>query len=211
MISKPSPTASRTARSRATSSLTCGLPTLIFAPLKPACCAASVSRTSVVGRQVQPAALGGVHRDALLGAAGGAPQRLAVAPAAPVPQRGVDRGQRQAGDRADAGGVGGEQQVAPDRLDQRRVAADQARARWSLQQRHHRRAAGADGVAVAGAARAVVACGAHDRRLLRHERLDRVAARHRRRQVDLQQLDAAMRVIAVALRYGTRPRSARAS
>ena len=81
----------------------------------------------VVGRQVQPAALGGVHRDALLGAAGGTPQRLAVAPAAPVPQRGVDRRQRQAGDRADAGGVGGEQQVAPDRLDQRRVAADQAR------------------------------------------------------------------------------------
>ena len=56
-----------------------------------------------VGRQVQPAAFGGVDRHAGLCTAGGAPQGLAVAPAAPVPQSRIDGAQRQAGDGAHAG------------------------------------------------------------------------------------------------------------
>ena len=79
--------------------------------------------------------------------------------------------------------------ASPDRLDVRRAAADQPRCQTIAQQRDHRRAAGADGVAVADAFAAVVALDAHDRRFLRHERLDRVAARDGWRQVDLQDID----------------------
>ena len=164
----------------------------------------------VVGRQVQPAAFRRVDGDALLRAAGRQPQRLAVAAAAPVPQRGVDSRQRKAGDRADAGGVRREHQLAPDRLDLRRVLADQPRRQVVAQQRHHRRSSRADGVAVADALAAVVTDDAHERRFLRHEGLDRVAARHRRRQVDVQQVDGgdarhARARGSPALRAGSRP------
>ena len=47
-----------------------------------------------------------------------------------------------------------------------------------------------DRVGVAGALRPVVAADAHDRGLLADERLDRVRARHLRRQVDLQHFHA---------------------
>ena len=49
MISKPGPTASRTAASRAMSSLTCGRPTLILAPRKPCALPASASSTIACG------------------------------------------------------------------------------------------------------------------------------------------------------------------
>ena len=79
-----------------------------------------------IDAQMQPAAFGRIDRDGSLRATRGAPQRLAVAPAAPVPQGGIDRGEREARDRADAGGVGREQQIAPELLDTCRVATDEA-------------------------------------------------------------------------------------
>ena len=144
-----------------------------------------------VGREVQPAAFGAVDRHARLRAARGLPQRQPRAPAAPVPQRGVDRRQREARDRADRGRVGVEEEVAPDRLDAVGIAADEPGCEMIAQQRDDRRAAGADRVGVARALAAVVAADAHDRRLLAHERLDRVGAQHLRREVDLQDLDGA--------------------
>ena len=115
-----------------------------------------------------------------------------------VPQRGVDRGEREAGDRADRRRVRVEEEVLPDRLDLVGIAADQPRREMIAQQRDHRRAAGADRVRVAGALRAVGAGDAHDRRLLRDERLDRVGAHDLRRQVDLQDLDALDRAMRCA-------------
>ena len=69
------------------------------------------------------------------------------------------------------------------------IAADQARREVIGEQRHDRRAAGADGVAVAGADRAIAVEDAHDRRLLRHEALDRVGALDLGLQVDHHDLD----------------------
>ena len=57
------------------------------------------------------------------------------------------------------------------------------------QQRDHRRAAGADRIAVAGTDDAVAGVDAHDRRFLRGERLDRVGANFRNK-IDLQDFDA---------------------
>src|SRR6202521_6231911 len=58
------------------------------------------------------------------------------------------------------------------------------------EQRHDRRACGADGVAVSGADRAIAIEHAQHRRLLRHEALDRVGALDLGREVDEAQLDA---------------------
>jgi hypothetical protein len=66
-----------------------------------------------------------------------------------------------------------EEEILPDRLDAIGIAADQLRREMVAQQRDDRRAAGADRVRVADAFDAVVAANAHDRRLLRDERLDR--------------------------------------
>jgi len=62
---------------------------------------------------MQPAAFGRVHGDRRLRAAGHFPQRLPRAPALQVPQRGVDRSEREAGDRADCRRVRMEKQFLP--------------------------------------------------------------------------------------------------
>ena len=46
---------------------------------------------------------------------------------AKVPERGVDRGEREARDRADGGGVRRKEEVLPDGLDFTRITADEAR------------------------------------------------------------------------------------
>jgi hypothetical protein len=144
-------------------------------------------------RELEPAALRRVERHPALRAARRLPQGQPGAPRLQVPQRRVDGGQRETRDRADGGRVGGEEQVLPDRLDPVRIAADELRRQVIAQQRHHRRAAGADRVAVAGALAAVVAADAHHRRLLRDEGLDRVGAHDLRREVDLQDFDVLYR------------------
>lgn len=78
-------------------------------------------------RMVQPPALGRVHGHAPLRAAGHLPQRLPGAQAAQVPQRGVDRRERDARDGAHGRGMRGEKEILPDRFDLRAVAADEAR------------------------------------------------------------------------------------
>jgi hypothetical protein len=85
--------------------------------------------------------------------------------------------------------VGVEEQVAPDRLELLRVAPDQPRRQVVAQQRDDGRAAGADGVGVAGANRAIAAAHGDEHRLLRDEGLDGVGAPHFRRDVDLRDLD----------------------
>ncbi len=80
-------------------------------------------------RVMQPSALGRVHRHRALRAAGHLPQRQRGAPAAQVPQRRVDRGQRQAGDRAHRGRMGVEEQALPQPLDLGGVLADAAAGR----------------------------------------------------------------------------------
>ena len=150
MISKPSPTASRTAASRAHVLATCGRPILILAPPKPLACALERILDQLGGLEVQPAALGVVERHALLGAAGQAMQRQACVAAAQVPQRGVDRGQRERGDRADRRGVGRGRTGCARSLDVVGVAADQLRREMVVAAaRTTERAAGADRVAVA--------------------------------------------------------------
>ncbi len=190
ITSNASPTAARTAPSRATSSAIVGLPTLSFAPRNPASFAATVSSTSCCDGMVQPPAFGRVDGDFRLRAARGLPQRQSGAPALEVPQRGVDRREREARDRADRRRVRVKEQVLPDRLDAIGVAADESRREVVAQQRDDRRAARADRVRVARALGAVVAADAHDRRFLADERLDRVGALHLRHEVDLQDFDA---------------------
>jgi len=121
---------SRTAASRAASSLTCGRPILILAPLKP-CAWAAACATEFVSAQVKPAALGGVDRHPALGTTQQLPQRQLLAARAPVPQRRVHTGQRQAGDGTDGGGMRVEEQVFADRLDVQGVTPSNRGARWS--------------------------------------------------------------------------------
>jgi len=83
------------------------------------------------------AAFGAVDRHAALRPAGELPQRQARAAALAVPQRDVDRRQGERGDRADGGGMGGEEELAPERLDLPRVAARQARQQMVRQQGQH--------------------------------------------------------------------------
>src|SRR5205823_1820776 len=128
------------------------------------------------GRQVQPAAFGGVERTRILRAAGEHGERQPGAPAAQIPERCVERGERERGYRADRGRMRVEKEVAPDRLDVLRVAADRQRREMIGEERHDRRASGADRIAVTGSGRAVAVEDAHDRRLLRDEALDRVGA-----------------------------------
>src|SRR5436305_2366664 len=82
-----------------------------------------------------------------------------------------------------------EKEVAPDRLDVLRVAADRQRREMIGEERHDRRASGADRIAVTGPGRAVAVEDAHDRRLLRDKALDRVGALDLGLEVDPRQLD----------------------
>jgi hypothetical protein len=81
------------------------------------------------------------------------------------------------------------QQVAPELLDLVGLAADNGGHQRALQQLDHRVAAGADGVAVAGAGDAVRIGDAYDRGFLRHEGLDGVDPLHLGDQVDHQHFD----------------------
>src|SRR5690606_34631096 len=122
--------------------------------------------------EMQPAALGGVEPDFALGAAGHEVQRHTELAALQIPKRGVDGGEGNGGDGADRGGVGHEEEVAPDALDLQRLTAEQRRHQGAVEQLHHRVTTGADGVAVAGTDRAVGVSDADDRRFLRNEGLD---------------------------------------
>src|SRR5207244_10550782 len=119
---------------------------------------------------------GGVERTGILRAAGEHGERERGAPAAQIPERGVERGQRECGDRADGGRMRVEQEVAPDRLDVLRLAADKQWREMIGEKRHDRRAPGPDRVAVAGPGNAVAVEDAHDRRLLPHDALDGAGA-----------------------------------
>ena len=148
------------------------------------------ARRQFVRGQVQPAALGVVDRQPRVRAPRQPPQRLAGPAAAQVPQRGVDGGQRERGDRPDRGGPGGRQQSPPQRLDVARVLADQQRGEVVAQQGQHRTAAGADRVRVAGARQPVVGGEGDQHRLLADERLLGVGAQRLRLQEDHAGLDA---------------------
>ena len=139
---------------------------------------------------MQPAAFGGINRHGRLRAAGFLPERSVCRQAFDVPQRGIDRGEREAGNGADGGRMGCEKQALPDRLDVERIAAEQPRRQMIPQQAHNRRAAGADRIAIAGADDAVAGVDAHHRRFLRDERLDRVGAYCLWNEIDLQDFDA---------------------
>ena len=139
---------------------------------------------------MQPAAFGGVERAAIGGAAGDDPERQLAPPASEIPKRGVDRGQREGGNRADRRRVGGVFQFPPDRLDPLGVLADEPRREMVGDEAHHRRAAGPDRVAVARPGGAVAVGNRHDRRLLRDEALDGVGALDLGRDVDQPQFDA---------------------
>jgi hypothetical protein len=125
---------------------------------------------------VQPAALGRVERPAIGGAARDDPERQAAAFAAKIPQRRVDRCERERRNRAYGCRVGGEFELAPDRFDPFRFLADQPRSEMVGEEAHDGRAAGADRIAVACPDRAVAVSDRDDRRLLRHEALNRVGA-----------------------------------
>lgn len=142
------------------------------------------------GLDVEPPALGRVDRHRGLRAPGHAPQRQRRAAAAQVPERGIHGGEREGGDRAHGGRVGAEEEVAPDALDLLRLAAEEARHQRLAQKAHHRGAAGADGVGVAGARRPVGVRDRDERRLLAHEALDRVGPDDLRRQVHHAKLHA---------------------
>ena len=189
-MSHAGPTASRTADRRATSSATCGRPTLILAPPNPFALAASASSTSAFGSMCSqpPSVVYSGH--GCLGAAGHDVQRQLRAR-----QR---RSHSAVSIAASASEVIAPTVVAWVENSRSRqiasivlgVASDQARREVVAQQRHDRRTAGADGVAVAGADRAVAVEHANDRRFLRHEALDRVGALDLGLEVDEHELDA---------------------
>ena len=101
--------------------------------------------------QMQPTALGGVYRQSGLRTTQQLPQRQAQAARAPIPQGGINTGQSQAGDCAHCCGVGMEEKVFPDGFNLQRIATQQPGCKVIAKQRHHRRAARADGVRVARA------------------------------------------------------------
>ena len=138
-----------------------------------------------LGRQMQPAAFGGVERHTRLRPAQQLPQRQTLALRTPVPQGGVHTRQRQTGHGPYSGGMGVKKQVFPDGLDQDRVAADQARGQVVLEQGHDRRATGTNRVGVARGRDAVAAMQREQNRFLRHERLNSVSAQNLGRQVHL--------------------------
>ena len=136
MISNASPTAARTAASRATSSAM-RLADLDLRAAKALRLGADrVVDQLLASSMVQPAAFGRVER-----APSVARRRPAchsgspASAAAQVPQRRVDRREREARDGADRRGVGGEEEVVPDRFDLVGVAADQPRREMVAQQR----------------------------------------------------------------------------
>jgi hypothetical protein len=102
-----------------------------------------------LGGEVQPAAFGRVERHRRFRPPRHPPERQPRAAAAQIPERGVDGGQRQRGDRAHRRRVGHEQQIAPDPLDLLGLAPEKARHKRPLQQADHRGAAGADGIGIA--------------------------------------------------------------
>ena len=85
---------------------------------------------------MQPAALGRVERPAIGGAARDDPEGQAATFAAKVPQRRVDRCERQRRDRAYGRCVGGEFKLAPDRFDPFRILADQPRSQMVGEEAH---------------------------------------------------------------------------
>ena len=118
MISKPSPTASRTADRRATSSEPCGLPILTFEPRKPLALAAQ----RVVDQRLRSRCAASRPRWCRAGSGPCAPPASFQSGRpcflrAQVPERGVDGGERDRGDRADRRRMGGEFELVPDRLD----------------------------------------------------------------------------------------------
>ena len=163
------------------------------------------------GVDVEPAAFGGVKRDAGLRAAGHAVQRLLCAVAFQIPKGGINRGQCQRGDCADRGRMGQKQQVAPDAFNLGRLAPDQRGDQGVLQKRHDRRPAGADGIAVAGAHHAIRVGDPHDGGFLTDKALDRVGALHLRHQIDHQGLYKRdlRHVFSYAARWWIRPMIAR--
>ena len=139
--------------------------------------------------EMQPAALGGVERNFFLCPAGEEMQRHPEFSRLQIPECRVDGGECDRGDGADCGGVGEKEQVAPDRLDFKRLAADQRRHQRALQQFDHRMTAGADGVAVAGAGDPIAVGDADDGGFLGDEGLDGVDPLHLRLEVDHQHFD----------------------
>jgi hypothetical protein len=102
-----------------------------------------------------------------------------------------------------------EEQVLPEGLDAHRIASEQAGRKVIVQQGKHRRTARADRVRVTGAGLPFVVDDGDERRLLPHERLDRIRAHHLRFQVDLAQFDApdpAHGRLSCGGRGGSRPR-----
>ena len=86
-------------------------------------------------RMVEPTALGRVDGHLRLRAAGHLPQRLSGAAALQVPQRGVDRRQREARDRADRGGVRARRTATSRSPRPPGIAADEPRREVVAQQR----------------------------------------------------------------------------
>ena len=138
---------------------------------------------------MQPAALGRIKRDRRFRPARHPPQRQLRAAAAQVPQRRVDGGERDGGDRPHRRRMGDKQKITPDRLDLLCLTAKKAWRQRIAQQADDAGTASADGIAVAGAHRAIGIGDPHHRRFLRHEGLDRVGPLHQRHQRHHQDFD----------------------
>jgi len=140
--------------------------------------------------QMQPAALGRIERAAIPRSARKDPERQFGPLGAQIPQSRIDRRQSQRGNGADRRRVDGIFKFAPDRLDALGLLADEPGREMIGQQPHHRGAAGADRIAVAGSDRAIAVGDGDDRRLLRDKTLDRVGALDLRLEVDHPKFDA---------------------
>ncbi|OIP84059.1 MAG: hypothetical protein AUK37_06190 [Rhodobacterales bacterium CG2_30_65_12] len=128
--------------------------------------------------QVQPTTLGGVEWHRRLRPPGQTPKRQPGAAAAQIPKRRVDCGERKGRDRPHSGGMSGEQEIAPDRLDLFCLSADQPGRECAREQAHGRRAARPDGVGIAHPLGTIAVDDPHERRFLAHERLDRIDPLH---------------------------------
>src|SRR5207248_1910009 len=100
---------------------------------------------------VQPATLGVVERHLRLRAACHQPERRPCGAAAKIPERGVDRGERERRDRTDRRGVRGPEEPAPERLDLTGVLPDELADEVLAEERKDGASAGADRVGVAAA------------------------------------------------------------
>ncbi len=138
---------------------------------------------------MQPTTFGRVQRTTILGTACKLPQRQVLFFRTQIPKGRINRSQRQSRNRADGGGVGCKFELAPDRLDAIRILIDNQRHQMIVQQAHDRRAAGADGVAVARTHRTITVGDGDDWRFLADKALDRIGALDLRRKVDHAQFD----------------------